>query len=578
MQISGLSGAEALLRLLRQMGIERIFASPGSEWAPVWEYLAKPYGAEDEIPVYLSARHEEVSVAMAAGYTRACGKLAAVMIHTTVGSLHATMALREALHQRVPMVVLAGGSSSFGEQRGHDPGHQWLRLLADVGGPARLVERCVKWSLEVPTAATLAATLQRACQLATATPHGPVFVSIPMELLFETLAADAPAAASFAQPAVASSEALARLARMLTEARNPVIITEEAGRSPRAVEHLVALAEALGAPVVEGWVPGYVNFPRTHPLYGGIGPLAHLGSYMKEADLVFLAAAVAPWHPPSAAPGPGTKLVVLDDDPFHPLLPYWGFRADLVVTGEIEGSLAALTGLVRAALPAGSRAASAERWRAQHTKARQALREQAQASGGRPTIETRWIAHELNQVLPADAIVVDETITHRLELHRNIDSLTPGRFFEASNGGLGTGLGTALGAKAAHPDRPVVLLIGDGAFNYNPGLAAFGFCQEHRMPILIVLFNNSGYLSQKSGIPHHYPDGFAVRSRTFVGTSIAPSPDYTAVAQAFGGYGEKVTKPGEVRAALQRGLQRVVAGQFALLDMTLEPINPSGEV
>jgi acetolactate synthase-1/2/3 large subunit len=578
MQISGLSGAEALLRLLRQMGVERIFASPGSEWAPVWEYLAKPYGSEDEIPQYLSARHEEVAVAMAAGYTRACGKLAAVMIHTTVGSLHATMALREALHQRVPMVVLAGGSNAFGEQRGHDPGHQWLRLLADVGGPARLVERCVKWSLEVTATATLAATLQRACQLAMATPPGPVFVSIPMEMLFETLAADPPPAASFAQPAVAAPQALAELARMLTEARNPVIVTEEAGRSPRAVEHLVALAEALGAPVVEAWVPGYVNFPRTHPLYGGIGPLAHLGSYLKEADLVFLAAAVAPWHPPSAAPGPGTKVAVLDDDPFHPQLPFWGYRADLVVTGEIEGSLAALTGLVRASLPAGARTASAERWRAQHAKARQALREQAVASGSRPTIETRWVAHELNQVLPPDAIVVDETITHRLELHRHIDSLTPGRFFEASNGGLGTGLGTALGVKAASPDRPVVLFIGDGAFNYNPALAAFGFCQEHRMPILIVLFNNSGYLSQKSGIPQHYPDGFAVRSRTFVGTSIAPSPDYAAVAQAFGGHGEKVTQPGQVRAALQRGLQRVAAGQFALLDMTLEPINPSGEV
>ena len=137
METKGLSGAEALLRLLGQMGVERIFASPGSEWAPVWEYLAKPYGPDERIPAYLSSRHEEVAVGMASGYAKVSGKLPAVMLHTTAGSLKATMALRGALHEQVPMVVLAGESIGFGEEQGDDPGQQWLRLLADVGGPAR---------------------------------------------------------------------------------------------------------------------------------------------------------------------------------------------------------------------------------------------------------------------------------------------------------------------------------------------------------------------------------------------------------------------------------------------------------
>ena len=98
------------------------------------------------------------------------------------------------------------------------------------------------------------------------------------------------------------------------------------------------------------------------------------------------------------------------------------------------------------------------------------------------------------------------------------------------------------------------------------------------MPILIVLFDNSGYLSQKAGIPQHYPNGWAVRSRQFVGTSIAPNPDYAAVARAFGGHGEKVTEPRDVRAALRRGLEAVASGRVALVDMALEPINPSGAV
>ncbi len=98
------------------------------------------------------------------------------------------------------------------------------------------------------------------------------------------------------------------------------------------------------------------------------------------------------------------------------------------------------------------------------------------------------------------------------------------------------------------------------------------------MPILIVLFNNAGYLSQKSGVVHHYPDGWAVSSQTFAGTSIQPSPDYAAIARAFDGYGEKVEDPGQVRAALLRGLRAVSSGHVALLDMTLAPINRSREV
>ena len=578
MDTKGLSGAETLLRVLAQMGVERIFASPGSEWAPIWEHLAKPYGSASEIPLYVSSRHEEIAVGMASGYAKTTGKLAAVMIHTTVGALHATMALRAALHEHIPMVVLAGESIGFGEIPGPDPGHQWLRVLADMGGPARLVDHSVKWSFGLNTSALLPATIQRACQLAMAVPQGPVFVSVPMEFLFETMTTNPPASASFPYAAAALPTAIAELARLLAAAANPVIVTEEAGRTVRGVEHLVALAERLGAPVVEGWHPAFVNFPRQHPLYGGIGGFAHLAAYLKDADLVFLAAAVAPWHPPSSAPGPSTKVVALSDDPLRSDVPFWGYRTDLVVTGDVEASLGMLVERVNEAIPAGARASRAERWRARHQQRRDALRKESRATATKTPIDTRWVVHELNEVLPDDAIVVDETITHRLEIHRFLDRLTPGRFFEGSYGGLGTGLGSALGVKAGHPERTVIMVIGDGAFNYNPVLAALGACQEHRMPMLIVLFNNSGYLSQKSGVPHHYPEGWAVKSQTFVGTSIAPTPDYAALARAFDGYGEKVTDPAEVRAALVRGLQIVDTGHLALLDMTLQPINTSGEV
>jgi len=163
------TGAEALLRILRSMGVERIFASPGSDWAPLWEALAKPY-QPGEVPEYISSRHEETAVGMATGYAKATGKLPAVVLHTTVGALHATMGLRAALHERIPMVVMAGESVSFAEAPAPPAGRQWLRVLTDMGGPARLVRDTVKWSFGLNAANILPHTIQRACQLAMGAP------------------------------------------------------------------------------------------------------------------------------------------------------------------------------------------------------------------------------------------------------------------------------------------------------------------------------------------------------------------------------------------------------------------------
>ena len=182
-EVNGLTGAEAFLRVLAGMGVERIFASPGSEWSPVWEALAKP---DESMPVYLSSRHEEMALAMASGYAKSTGKLPGVMIHTTVGALHGSMALRGALHEQVPMVVFTGESIAFGEDDGPDPGGQWMRFLSDVGGPARLVDRCVKWSFGVNDKNILVSTIQRACQMAMSSPQGPVFVSLPMGVSVST--------------------------------------------------------------------------------------------------------------------------------------------------------------------------------------------------------------------------------------------------------------------------------------------------------------------------------------------------------------------------------------------------------
>ena len=539
-------GAEAVLRTLRAMGVERIFASPGSDWAPLWEALARPHAA-GEFPEYLSVRHEETAVSMASGWAKATGKLPAVALHTTVGTLHAAMTLRIARHERVPMVVMAGESTGFGEPPAPMVGRQWLRLLTDTGGPARLIEPCVKWSFAVNAAQLLPQSLQRACQLAMNAPRGPVFLSLPIEDLMVDLPQPLPAPAALPRPAAADPGALDELAKALAEGKRPLIITEEAGRDPAAVRSLVSLAEALAAPVIEAWQPYYLNFPRDHRLYGGIVPEMEL--LVKSADAVLLAEAVVPWHPPSAL-GKETKVYAIGEDPLRANLPYWGFRTDMVVPGELRTTL---EGLLERIAP-----------RSHHE---QVLHPREPAA---EEMRNPWIAQALNEALPADAILVNETITHRLELLRRLVRLQPGGFYEASFGGLGTGLGTALGVKHAHPGRIIALTIGDGAFHYNPVAAGLGASQELGLPLLVVLFDNAGYLSQKTDVVTYFPNGAAVRAGRFAGTGITPRPEYAKLAEAYGGYGEKVARPQDVRPALQRGLEQVQKGRLALIHMVLE--------
>jgi acetolactate synthase-1/2/3 large subunit len=562
-----MSGAEAMLDILRNYNIEYIFASPGSEWPPLWEQLAKQKAQGLPGPQYVNTRHENLAIGMAMGYAKVTGRLPAVLLHTTVGALHGAMALRAAYHEQVPMLVCVGESVGFGEGGGEYVGFQWQRFLADRGGPARMADPYVKWSFGVNTKVVLPGSIHRACQLAMASPQGPVFLSIPFEYLVEEMVTTAPSSYSMPTQPQADPQGLEVIARLLTESRNPVIFTEYAGQQTEGVHKLIELAELVGAPVIESQGPAFVNFPRTHPLHGGF----EAAPYLKEADLVALIGVVGPWYPPSAGPKPGTKVVVIDENPVRADMPYWGYASDVCVVGEVVSALGSLVELVKERV--GSQREIIEqrktRWAARNQDRRNMWREEALAARDRKPIDTRWLCSEINQILPPNSVVVEETITSRQAIFRYLDSLQPGGYVSALSGGLGLGMGIALGVKSAVPDQLVVSLIGDGSFNYNPVLAAFGCAQEYHLPTLTVLFNNQSYLSMQLGTQHLYPQGWAVRTETFYGAPILPHPDYAAIARAYDGYGETVEEPGQIRPALLRAIAAVRAGKAALVDVVL---------
>ncbi len=565
-----ISGGELLLDLFQACGIEYIFCSPGTEWTPVWEGLLKRRERGDASLKYINCRDEALAISMAQGYVEVSGVLPAVLLHAGVGPLHGAMAMRNALSARVPMIIFGGETCEHcGDDEVLAQGFHWLGLLSDIGGPAAQVKSYVKWSNEVQSRDGLADSVYRGCQIARSAPAGPVFVSVPSELLLRSGAESTQPCpvATQVEPCLADLQAVAV---QLVHARQPVIIAENAGRDPAAVKNLVALAEALSIPVFESSLPYASSFPKKNPLYMGV----NVAEALREADVVFVVDSVTPWYPPAAGPPESAKVIVLDEAPLHERLPFWGYRVDTVITAATTPALEALVDLVRGETRGETPDYRKRRqyWRGKHDEMVARLEQEALAGLNKKPIAARWFLRALEKSLPPESILVDETVMHTRAVHAYLAE--PGRYIKAAYGGLGVGMGEALGVKLARPDRPVVLMIGDGAFNYNPALAALGLGQEYGLPVFIIIFDNGGYQAMKWGHQRLYPQGIAMTRDAYLGVDITPAPDYMKIAGAFRAYGERLEEPGNIEEVIKRCLDRIARGNTALLDVVLESAPP----
>src|SRR5215510_5558591 len=211
------NGAEALLEFLRIQGTEFMFCSPIAVWAPLWEALAKRRErGETESPQYLNCRHEMLAVGLASGFYKATGRPQVVLLPTGLGVLHGSMALWSALQERIPMIILSPDTVTYGTEPTLDPGMEWPSLLADLAGPVRDAEVCVKWAKEVKTATNLIADLRRACYFAEAVPRGPTLLSVPFEILMSPVAAPLQPKLE-AYPVIAPAEQVHQIAELLTK-------------------------------------------------------------------------------------------------------------------------------------------------------------------------------------------------------------------------------------------------------------------------------------------------------------------------------------------------------------------------
>jgi acetolactate synthase-1/2/3 large subunit len=545
------SAAEAYLELLASRGVEYFFGNAGTDFAPIIEAYAKRLAQGLPVPKAITVPHEITAIGMAHGYAMVTGRPQVVMVHVIVGTANALGGIINAARAFAPILVTAGRTPLTEDKlQGSRNRHiHWAQESFDQGA---MVREFVKWDYELRLGGQLETVVDRALAIARAEPQGPVYLTLPRETLSERLdnleyfdpPRVGPPAASVADPA-----AVERAAQILAAGRNPIVIVKSSGRDRGAVAPLVALAEAAGLPVFEQ-AATHLNFPHDHPLFCGGDPTAQLA----EADPVVVVEADAPWFPALRSPGPEATVIQIGHDPLFSRYPIRGFAIDLGLAGAPRLTLAALAEAVRriGVAPA-TLEARRKRWEAEHRRLVDAWAAKAAAVKSDRPIDMAWLSRCIGDAIDDDTIVVNE---YDLDTTQTTQR-APGSYFSQSPAsGLGWGLGAALGAKLAAPDKTIVCCVGDGAYIFGTPTAAHWTARAHDLPVLNVIFNNRVWNAVKRSVTSHAPQGWAVRNG-MVMSDLDPAPDYELVARASGHWAERVEDPSVLPEMVRQALRVV---------------------
>ena len=562
-----LDGGEAMVAALRALDVDYIFSSPGSDWGALWEALARQKVNNTPGPKYVSCGHETLAVNLAIGHTYKTGKMQSVVLHTGVGLLQGSLGIDAANKLNLPMIIFSSEALSFGEKSGFDPGQQWISTLNTVGGPQRLVEPIVKFASPAISIDNLYEMIIRAGELAQQKPYGPVYINIPIETTLQEWTPPArPRKAAKVKPSQVPGSEIERVAKLLAQAETPVIVTERVGRDVDAYKNLVALAEELAIPVIEPWPVEVSNFPKDHPLHQGFT----LQPFQDSADLVLVVRSRVPWYPGKARPSKAT-VVLMDETPVYGNMVYQNIGPDIVLEGDVINGLAALLTATRAAKPDAAKVKQRrQRCDAGHEKMIAHFREAEAQPQGKHGLSAKWVCKTLSETLPDDTIYVDETITYRSATLPHLKLNKPQTTYRIG-GGLGQGFGTALGLKVASPDKIVSLIVGDGAFLYNPLTQCLALSKYEKLPVLCVVLNNGAYDSMGKEHRGWYPEGIAAQNDIFYGRVITDF-DYAQLAAPFGAFGKRVEKAEELKPAIEEAVKAVKSGRSAILNIICDPV------
>lgn len=546
--------SDAYLRLLADRGVDYLFANGGTDFAPIIESFAKADAEDVKMPTPVIAPHENVAVGMAHGYYLVTGKPQAVMVHVNVGTANAICGIINAFRDRVPIIMTSGRTPlTERELPGSRSGSiHWAQEMFDQAGMLREV---VKWDYELRNGEQVEAVVDRALEIAMAEPRGPVYLSLPREVLgyeIKDYQYESPARRAPPSPMGADPAAIEAAADLLAGAERPLFITRTAGQNALAVEKVAALAEAYAIPVGE-FRPVYNTLPSDHPMNIGFD----LKDYLGDADVIITLDADAPWlHEFHGDPADDCAVIQIAADPLFQNYPIRGFVRDLSITADIGLALAALEDAMAVKKDGMEDAIEARRARlAEKREARvQKLADGIAKVKTQKPLHQAWISHCLDKQIDDEALIFNDYPLLLPHMNRP----KPNTYFGTPlAGGLGWGVGAALGAKLAAPDKLVISAAGDGSYMFGNPVPAHQVAKAYDLPILFMVFNNAEWFAVKRSALGMYPDGYAAKSNKMPLTQIDPSPEYEKIMDLYGGYGEKVENPEDVPAAIERALHAV---------------------
>lgn len=549
---TSVSVAETFLALLKLKGIDCFFINAGTDSAPIAEAYARQHLSNLDFPKPYIATHENLVVGMAHGHTMITGKVQAVMVHVSVGAANAVCAVMNAKRDEIPMLFTAGRTPLYekGPLGARTGAIHWAQEMYDQAGMLREV---VKWDYELRSGLNVEDVLDRALSITSAAPAGPIYLTLPREVLAEVTAPSIVEGAPVTVPLPPAPDpaGIAALAGMIATARCPVLVTSGSGRDPSTVEPLGALCERFGIGIVEA-KSRYVCARADHPYH--LGQNVH--PILEQADLLIILESEVPWLPETREPNASTRIVHIGVDPLFQDYPIRSFRSDLSITASAASLLPALEEALAQALPAPDASQARKAAVSQLAEARQARRAKRLASLiAAPKMNKDWLNLCLNEVLDEQTILVNEYWVDR----EICDFNRPGSFFMHSPAaGLGWGLPAAIGAALAAPDSTIVATLGDGSYMFCNPAACHHASAMHEAPLLTILCNNARWDAVHRSTTSIYPEGYAsLGNGPSPLSDLRPIPNFECYAEASGGVGIRVTDPAELSAAIRRGLEIV---------------------
>lgn len=541
----------AIFGKLKALGVEYVFANSGTDFPPIIEGLIEARDKGIDLPQALTIPHEHVAMGMAHGFTLLTGRAQAVMLHTNVGLSNGSTGAINAACDQIPMFVMSGRtpvaeSDRFGART---VPIGWGQEMYDQ---TALIREAAKWEYELKFPDQVNDTLDRGWTIANSSPQGPVYLSLPREVLCEPCPMEGLEAPSAMAPVrtVPEPTAIETAADLIAIAERPLLIAQRGAGSQEAFDALTAFVEDWGIPVCDYWA-NQIPIPRTSPAHIGWTP----DSLLREADLVIVLDCLAPWWPDRARPGPDAKVITLGPDPlFARSTPMRSFPSNVTLAGDkAETILGLIQATDRRPRDEGNIAARREATRILAEANRATMRANAQKGCAGP-MSKEWVSYCLSNAIKGQ----DRAVSVFSELGCPLPELELDRhksyFQEPHSGGLGWGLGAAIGAQLADRDRLIFATTGDGSYMFGNPTAAHQVCEALGLPVIFLVLNNEEWGAVRLSVEGLYKGGMAAKSNDVPLTSLRPSPDFTLTAQASRAYTETVTRGEDLPAALKRAI------------------------